>query len=214
MHTTSSKSAPETHGNLIRWGKHYDGVVRLMMLGQDKKLRQKTVDLAAIKAGDSVLDVGCGTGSLTLVAQVRAGSAGKVYGIDASPEMIDVARSKAAGSDVDFRVNVIEALPFTDNTFDVVLSSLMMHHLPDDLKLQGMKEIYRVLKPGGHVFIVDAKRPTTRVSRILLRLTAHHAINTGVQDLPVMLEAAGFADVETGNIGGFRPLGFARGSKR
>ena len=84
---------------------------------------------------------------MTLLAKTRTKN-GKVYGIDPAPEMIAVARKKAARKrlDIDFRVGVIEALPFPDASIDVVTSSLMMHHLPEDLKVRGLAEIYRVLE--------------------------------------------------------------------
>ena len=142
--------------------------------------------------------MGCGTGSLTIVVKARAGSTGKVFGIDAAPEMIDVARSKAAraGLEIEFRVGLIESLPFPDNSFDVVLSSLMMHHLPDDLKLKGLTEIYRVLKPGGHLLIVDMNRPTALHIKILAAFLIHEKMNTGAQDLPAMMKEVGFSEIE------------------
>ncbi len=164
---TQAETAPNTTGNVIHWAKRYDAVVQIMGLGQAGRLRRQTVEFARITSGDKVLDVGCGTGDLTLLAKKRSGSAGEVCGIDASPEMIDVARRKAVRQhlNIDFRVNVIERLPFPDGTFDVVLSSLMMHHLPSDLKPKALAEIRRVLrspdtvsgKPGGRLVIVDMR---------------------------------------------------------
>jgi ubiquinone/menaquinone biosynthesis C-methylase UbiE len=150
-----------------------------MSFGRVNELRRETLQIAALQPGESVLDVGCGTGSLTLMAAERLGpgskltAAGipevagirellsgknnKVAGIDASPEMIDQARKKASKRRraVDFRVAPIEQLPFADAEFDVVLSSLMLHHLPEDLKEQGLAEVRRVLKPGGRLIAVD-----------------------------------------------------------
>jgi ubiquinone/menaquinone biosynthesis C-methylase UbiE len=162
-----------------------------------------------------VLEVGCGTGDVALAARVQAGPSGAVYGIDAAPEMIAVARAKAAsmGVAVDFQVGLIESLAFPDACFDVVLSSLMMHHLPDDLKRQGLAEIARVLKPGGRLLILDAKRPTNGLARVLNTLLLHGALETGVQDLPPMLRAAGFTAIDTGETE-FRMLGFVRGQTR
>ena len=207
--------APPTSGRTITWARYYDAVVALTTLGRARAIRRETADLARIAPGDVVLDVGCGTGDLTLLAAERAGVAGRVHGIDAAPEMIAVAREKAirAGRAVDFQVAAIEDLPFPDATFDVALSSLMMHHLPDDLKRRGLAEIRRVLKPGGRLVVVDFRRPTSRPGRIGLALLRHGALPSGVQDVAAMLAAAGFSDVETGPIG-FRPLGFARSRAR
>jgi len=82
---------------------------------------------------------------------VRRRAVDRVYGIDAVPAMIAVARRKAnqAGRAIDYQVAAVEALPFPDAISDVVVSSLMMHHLPDDLKGRGLAMIRRVLKPGA-----------------------------------------------------------------
>lgn len=89
--------------------------------------------LAHVESGQSVLDIGCGTGSLAIAAKRRVGPSGTVHGIDASPEMIARARKKARTADVDvtFTDGVVEGLPFPDGHFDIVLSTLM---LPHDIK--------------------------------------------------------------------------------
>src|SRR5512141_2099151 len=109
-HSRAAEQPAQTEGSLIRWAGYYDFVTNFLMLGHAGMLRRMTVDGAAIKAGDSVLDVGCGTGEVTLLAKKRTAN-GKVYGIDPAPEMIAVAQKKAARKnlDIDFRVGVIEA---------------------------------------------------------------------------------------------------------
>lgn len=208
----ATEAAPPTSGSVIRWAHYYDPLVSVLSLGRRGKLRRATVAMAGLQAGESVLEVGCGTGDVALAASAQVGRLGRVAGIDAAPEMIAVARGKARrrGAAVEFRVGLIEALDFPDAHFDVVLSSLMMHHLPAELKRQGLAEIARVLKPGGRLAIVDLKRPEGRWGRALMASMLHGHMGSGVQDLPAMLRAAGFINIEFGEIG-FRTLGFVRG---
>ena len=145
-------------GQMGSYARFYDLLMVLMTFGKEKKLRQDTIKLAQVKTGDKVLEIGCGTGSLTLVAKEQAGLSGEVTGIDIAPEMVAVASRKAArkGTDVSFQEGSIENIPFPDNHFDVVMCSFMIFHMPEDVRMKGFPEIYRVLKSGGHLFILDA----------------------------------------------------------
>ena len=196
-HSHSVEQPAQTEGRLIRWSPYYDLAVNITALGQARRLRKMTVDQALIKPGDSVLDVGCGTGEVTLLAKTRAKD-GKVYGIDPAPEMITVSRRKAARKrlDIDFRMGVIEALPFPDASMDVVTSSLMMHHLPNDLKVRGLAEIYRVLKPGGRLLIADFMRPTgSFLNHLFIAFTNHRGLKSGIEDLQKLLKETGFSQI-------------------
>jgi demethylmenaquinone methyltransferase/2-methoxy-6-polyprenyl-1,4-benzoquinol methylase/phosphoethanolamine N-methyltransferase len=196
-HFHTVEQPAQTHGKLIRWAPYYDLAVNLTTLGQAVHLRKMTVDTALIKPGDRVLDVGCGTGEVTLLAKTRT-KGGQVYGIDPAPEMIAAARKKAGrrGLEVDFRVGVIESLPFEESTMDVVTSSLMMHHLPEDLKVRGLAEIYRVLKPGGRLLIADFMRPTgSFLNHLFMAFTRHQGLESGIEDLQKLLRAAGFGQI-------------------
>lgn len=200
-HSHSIEGPAQTEGTLIRWAPYYDFVTNIMTLGHARLLRRLTVDNALIKPGDSVLDVGCGTGEVTLLTKTRAKD-GNVYGIDPAPEMITVARKKAARKkiEIDFRVGVIESLPFPDASMDVVTSSLMMHHLPDDLKVRGLAEVYRVLKPGGRLLIADFMRPTgSLLNHIFIAFTRHQGLNSGIEDMQKLLNAAGFSQISISN---------------
>jgi demethylmenaquinone methyltransferase/2-methoxy-6-polyprenyl-1,4-benzoquinol methylase/phosphoethanolamine N-methyltransferase len=163
-------------------------------------MRDQTIELAGLRPGERVLEVGCGTGEVAQRARAGVGPDGQVSGIDPSADMIDVAHKKAAraGLDIEYRVGAIEALPYPDASFDVVLSSLMMHHLPDDLKSAGLVEVRRVLKPDGRLLIVDFTRPRRRWSRLVMRIVLHGHLGRGFEHLAPAVAAAGFTDVTSG----------------
>jgi demethylmenaquinone methyltransferase/2-methoxy-6-polyprenyl-1,4-benzoquinol methylase/phosphoethanolamine N-methyltransferase len=198
MHSHSHENPAQTEGRLIRWASSYDLLTNVLTLGQANRLRTMTIENALLKPGESVLDVGCGTGGVTIPARQRVGSTGKAAGIDPSPEMIAVARQKAQrkGLEIDFRIGVIEALPYPDATFDVVTSSLMMHHLPDNLKVSGLAEIYRVLKPGGRLLIADMLSPKSSThQRLLATMFMHRSLETGLEDMQDTLKGAGIQKI-------------------
>ncbi|HET9910983.1 MAG TPA: methyltransferase domain-containing protein [Anaerolineales bacterium] len=183
-------TTPHTRGIVMNWGSFYDIVMWFLTRGNERALRQKIADLIGYQPGESVLDVGCGTGTLALVAKERVGNAGSVHGIDPAPRQIARAHAKASqqGLSVKFQLGVIERLPFPDQTFNVVQSTFMIDHVPEDLQRQGFKEIVRVLKPGGRLFIL---------------------ITGSVQSLAGMMKEAGFSQIETGETE-YRGIGSAQ----
>ncbi|HYL43854.1 MAG TPA: class I SAM-dependent methyltransferase [Ktedonobacteraceae bacterium] len=223
MHHGKSDKVPlkETQGHVIDWGWRYDLLLwwsNLQSRGKWHELQRRITDLAQFQPGETVLDVGCGTGTLALKAYARVGATGRVSGIDPGPKQIARARSKArrAGLPIDFQVGVIEQLAFPDQSFDVVLSTFMMHVLPDDLKRQGLAEIARVLKPGGRLLVVDFKRPEEHQDQSD-RPVHTGPWNSGVQDQAAFLKEAGFSQLESGEIetGATKipEVGFARARK-
>lgn len=205
----ASATAPhETKGLILNGGWRYDLTGwfsdAVFFRGQWQALRQRTVDLARLQPGEQALDAGCGTGTLAIAVQRRVGRAGHVVGIDPSPQQIARARGKAARRhlSIDFQIGVIEQLNFPDQTFDVVFSTLMMHHLPAPLKRQGLAEIARVLKPGGRLIIADFRRKQERQGRA----ARFHAGGSNLQELAALVENAGFSQVETEEL---QPLRFS-----
>jgi ubiquinone/menaquinone biosynthesis C-methylase UbiE len=113
-------------------------------------------EFAQIKEGDTVIDLGSGAGNDVFVARAITGDKGKVLGIDFTEEMIAKARlnnDKLGFNNVEFRFGDIENLPVTDNHADVIISNCVLNLVPD--KNKAFKEIYRVLKPGGHFSVSD-----------------------------------------------------------
>jgi ubiquinone/menaquinone biosynthesis C-methylase UbiE len=199
-HSSSGEaSTTETKGLVLNQGWRYDLMEwfhdTFSFRGKFRELRQRTANLARLQPGDAVLDVGCGTGTLAMEVARRVGRAGRVAGIDPGTQQIARARAKAARRHVpiEFQIGVIEQLPFPDQTFDVVFSTLMMHHLPASLKRQGLAEIARVLKPGGRLVIADFKRKQERQGQA----ARFHAGGSDMQDLAALVKDAGFSEVET-----------------
>ena len=155
--TQTTAPVKKQAGNLGYMARYYDLVMFLLTLGREKRLRQLTLDLAQLRPGDKVLEIGCGTGTLTLAARTRVGASGEALGIDIAPEMVAIADRKAARKGVagSFHVGSIENIPFPEHRFDEVMCSFMIFHMPDDVRRKGFAEIYRILKPGGHLFIID-----------------------------------------------------------
>lgn len=201
-------SAPGTTGRVVHWAARYDLLAWLFMLGREGAFREKLVVMAGLQPGDVVLDVGCGTGTFAIAAARRVGPSGSVHGIDASPEMIARARKKAgkASVDVDFRNAVVEALPYPDGNFDVVMSTLMLHHLPRKARQECAREIRRVLKPGGRVLVVDFGT-TPRGKKSLIGHFHRHG-HVDLRDIVDVLNDAGLSVIESGAVG-IRNLHFA-----
>ncbi len=146
------------------WSRFYDQVTSFIGFGEI--FRRESVQIAGthqLKEQARVLDVGCGTGTLTIAAATTLKRDSIIFGIDPVPEMLAIARVNALkerlrggdGIRVSFKLGRIEALPFKDNMFDLVLASMMTHHLDRRLKFSGFREIFRVLKPGGSFINID-----------------------------------------------------------
>ncbi|MFQ5527868.1 MAG: class I SAM-dependent methyltransferase [Thermoanaerobaculia bacterium] len=144
----------------------YDSVVGVLL--RERALKRRLVDQAAIGAGDRVLDVGCGTATLTLMVQAEVGDA-LVFGVDGDLETLALARRKAVAAGTRLRVcaALAQDLPFADGSFERVVSSLFFHHLTRASKLAALGAIRRVLVIRGELHVLDWGRAQDPLMRTL-----------------------------------------------
>ena len=188
-------------GLRYRWlTRFYDPIVQLTT--HEGRFKQALLKQACIQEGYRILDLGCGTGTLALMVK-RAYPSAEVFGLDADLEALELAKTKIAKAEIAVRLDqgLASALPYTNNSFDRVLSSLFFHHLSSELKEEAMREVLRVLRPGGEFHIADWGKPTSAAMRLaffgvqILDGFATTADNVrGL--LPDLLWRAGFAKVE------------------
>ena len=144
----------------------YDFIQRYIV--RDVRYKTLLIQQADIQPGQQVLDLGCGTGTLAIMAKQAQPSA-EVTGLDADSDMLKVARYKSGErkAHVKFDVGFTNKLPYPDASFDRVLSSIMIHHLKTPDKETTAREVFRVLKPGGRLHIIDFGKPYTWYGKLL-----------------------------------------------
>jgi ubiquinone/menaquinone biosynthesis C-methylase UbiE len=203
MAEASEKNGTDTKpGLVLHAAAAYDLLIWLVTLGRERAFREKMVRLAHLKPGESVLDVGCGTGSLAIAAKRQVGPTGTACGLDASPEMIARAEKKArkSGVDVGFKIAFAQSLPFPDAQFDAVLTTIMLHHLPKKGRAELAGEIRRVLKPGGRVLAIDFGRTARDRKSFLDHFHRRHG-HVEFNEIIALLQDAGLNVAESGTVG-------------
>jgi len=193
----------------------YDFIQKYIV--RDVRYKSLLIDQADIRVGQSVLDLGCGTGTLAImVKHLHPGA--EVTGLDADPDMLKVARYKSAReiTPVTFDTGMTYDLPYPDESFDRVLSSIMIHHLKTPDKKRTAHEVFRVLKPGGQLHIVDFGKPVTWYGKILGPfLHGFEEANDNIEgSLPKFFGEPGLKTQVLGNFWTFfGDLAFLRGDK-
>ncbi len=178
----------------------YDQLLR--MLGLGSAFRDQTLDSLAPSAGERILDLGVGTGTLAIQLKRRCPGA-NVVGVDIDEQVLALAERKAtaAGVTIELKNRSADDTGEPSDSFDRVVSSLMVHHLPTATKVSAVKEVFRILRPGGKLLLVDFGPPPGVAGTLLGRLLSNNYFEeTGdnfAGRLPRMLEQAGFENVHT-----------------
>lgn len=200
LHGGAQPDAP----GAIRRARAYELLSALVFAGRRERLFGRLVALAGTTPGDQVLDVGCGPGYLTALAARAAAPGGSALGIDPSGPMIAQARRLRAGGNCAFEPGRAEAIEAADGRFDVVLSSLAVHHIPAPVRATAFAELHRVLRPGGRLLIADFRPPQGRLGRRLVGAVGGEVLRDNpVEWIAPMATAAGFASVTTSRVGVF-----------
>lgn len=176
----------------------YDPFTRLIGV---ESAHRKLADQAELESAERVLEIGCGTGNLALLVK-RTHSQLEVVGLDPDPKALARAGRKArrAGLMLELDRGFADELPYPDGRFDRVLSSLMFHHLEADLRIASLREVLRVLRPGGSLHLMDFGGDSHHgVARLARR---SHTLKDNWNDrIPTLMGEAGFCDAtETGQL--------------
>ena len=178
----------------------YDPVLRWTL--REASFKRQLVRQAAIRPRYRVLDLGCGTATLTMLLKQSQPEA-EVVGLDGDPHILQFARAKVrrANLGITFDEGLTYALPYHSGDFDCVVSSLVLHHLTHENKLRTLREALRVLRPGGELHIADwgkAANVVMRTAFLGVQLLDGFATTTeNVQGaLPTLFKVADFINVE------------------
>lgn len=164
---------------------------------REKRLKRGLLERMEVRPGDRILDLGAGTATLAIMIKERWPDT-TVVGLDADPEILALGRAKLgrAGVDAELVEGFSNALPFEDESFDVVVSTLFFHHLSGKVKRETAPEVARVLKPGGRFYVADWGKPADPLQDLLFlqaRLFDGFEVTRDNRNgaLPGLFEAAG-----------------------
>jgi ubiquinone/menaquinone biosynthesis C-methylase UbiE len=171
----------------------YDPIVKLLGGGA---AREALLAQAAIRPGDRVFDLGCGTGTMAVLIKQQLPGV-EIVALDPDPRALARARQKAARAAlaIQFDQGFGDQLPYPAASFDRALSSFMFHHLPAEERQKTLRELHRVLKPGGEFHLADFEGPGDHKQGFIRRLLLSHAHlkDNSAANIIALMNDAGFA---------------------
>ncbi|MED3794392.1 class I SAM-dependent methyltransferase [Niallia alba] len=170
---------------------------------QEKKFKTHLVKQATLQPNETIMDLACGTGTLALLIQ-QSQPGVQVIGVDADPKILSIAKGKIKETQVNnitFEEGFSDKLPFSNNLFHHIFTSLFIHHLTQEMKKKTFEEVYRTLRSGGQFHIIDFEKPQNWLMRVAFfsiqfldgfETTSNHV--KGI--IPNLLKETGFVSIE------------------
>ncbi|MDE5055173.1 class I SAM-dependent methyltransferase [Niallia taxi] len=170
---------------------------------QEKKFKTHLVNQATLQPNETIMDLACGTGTLALLIQ-QSQPGVQVIGVDADPKILSIAKGKIKETQVNnitFEEGFSDKLPFSNNLFHHIFTSLFIHHLTQEMKKKTFEEVYRTLRSGGQFHIIDFEKPQNWLMRVAFfsiqfldgfETTSNHV--KGI--IPNLLKETGFVSIE------------------
>ena len=194
MGETKTKYIPALNQNWLT--PLYDPVLKWGM--REDTFKRYLIENSHLGAGQKVLDLGCGTGTLTIQIKQYLPQIDLV-GLDGDPSVLQIASGKAetAGVDIRWEEGLAYALPYPTSSFDRVISCLMIHHLTAVNKIKAFQEVFRILKPGGEFHLLDFGKPSSILMRLIsIPIMRMEEAGDNIRGLlPDMLHQSGFSGI-------------------
>jgi ubiquinone/menaquinone biosynthesis C-methylase UbiE len=178
----------------------HDLVATALFGGRRRRVYRRLAALTGARAGDRVLDVGCGTGYFTRMLARAVAPGGTARGVDPSEQAIGKAQWRNRSANCTFDTGVAQHLDAPDGGYDAVVTTLAMHHVPAQDRAAALAEMRRVLRPGGLLLVAEFRPPRSRTVGRLVRAHSPVMAEIRLDELESLVRAAGFENLRSGDL--------------